>query len=304
MNIENAQKRDSEETMAGKVCLVTGSTSGIGTVTALALARRRATVGVVGRNADRTFAVAQRLQQESGNPAVIPFSADLSVQAEVRRLAAEVEARFPRLDVLVNNAGAMFLARQESRDEIEMTLALNHLAYFLLTNLLLERLRAAPAARVISVASDAHRWSWGIDFDDLQGRHRYGGFRAYAQSKLANVLFSAELARRLAGTTVTANALHPGFVATGFFSGTGMNRPLGRLMQLSARLFAIGPEDGAAMSIYLATAAAAGGSTGQYFENRKPVPPSRAARDEAAARRLWKVSAELTGLDGGPGPGA
>jgi NAD(P)-dependent dehydrogenase (short-subunit alcohol dehydrogenase family) len=258
----------------------------------------------VGRNAERAGAAAQRLQQQSGNPAVVPFSADLSVQAEVCRLAAEVEARFPRLDVLVNNAGAMFLTRQESRDGIEMTLALNHLAYFLLTNLLLERLRAAPAARVICVASDAHRWSRGIDFNDLQGRHRYGGFRAYAQSKLANVLFSAELARRLAGTTVTANALHPGFVATGFFGGNGMNRPLGRLMQLGARLFAIGPEDGAATSIYLATAATAGRQSGQYFEKGRPVPPSRVARDEAAARRLWQVSAELTGLDDGTRLGA
>jgi NAD(P)-dependent dehydrogenase (short-subunit alcohol dehydrogenase family) len=179
-----------------------------------------------------------------------------------------------------------------------MTFALNHLAYFLLTNLLLESLRAAGTARVVSVASDAHRFASGIDFDDLQGRKHYGGMRAYSQSKLANILFSSELARRLAGTGITSNALHPGFVATGFFARDAMKGPLGHFMRISARLFAIRPEKGSATSIHLAAAPEVAGVTGQYFERQKPVVPSRAARDEVAARRLWQVSAEMTGLDG------
>jgi retinol dehydrogenase-12 len=250
----------------------------------------------VGRNAERLAATARRIAEETGNAALIPFHADLSAQAEVRRLADEIRARFPRLDVLVNNAGAMFLTRQESVDGIEMTLALNHLAYFLLTNLLLDPLKAAPEARIVSVASDAHRMAKPIDFDDLQGRRHFGGFRAYAQSKLANILFSSELARRLAGTAVTSNSLHPGFVATGFFASGGMTGVLGGVMRLGARIFAIGPEAGAATSIHLATSPAVRGVTGRYCEKQRPAKPSRAAHDEAAARRLWEISAELTGL--------
>jgi len=285
-----------DDTMAGKVCLVTGATAGIGAVTALALARRGATVGLVGRSAERVGATARRIADQTGNSSVVPFLADLSVQAEVHRVAEEIRARFPQLDVLVNNAGAMFLKRQESVDGIEMTFALNHLAYFLLTNLLLDRLKAAAAARIICVASDAHRFAKAIDFNDLARRKRYRGFRVYGESKLANILFSTELARRLAGTGVTANALHPGFVATNFFAGDRMKGPLGRLMQIGARLVAISPEQGAATSIYLATAPEVEGITGLYFEKQKPVTPSPAARDEAAARRLWKVSEEMTGL--------
>ena len=171
----------------------------------------------------------------------------------------------------------MFPKRQESHDGIEMTFALNHLAYFLLTNLLLDRLKAAAAARIICVASDAHRFAKAINFDDLARRKRYGGFRVYGESKLANILFSTELARRLAGTGVTANALHPGFVATSFFTGDRMKGPLARLMQIGARLVAINPEQGAATSIYLATAPEIEGTTGLYFEKQKPVTPSRAA---------------------------
>jgi NAD(P)-dependent dehydrogenase (short-subunit alcohol dehydrogenase family) len=287
---------ETDRTMAGKVCLVTGATAGIGTVTALALARRGATVGLVGRSAERIGATARRITDQTGNVSVVPFLADLSAQAEVRRLAQEIGARFPRLDVLVNNAGAMFLERQESADGIEMTFALNHLAYFLLTNLLLDRLKAAGTARVVCVASDAHRFARGIDFDDLQRRKSYGGFRVYGESKLANILFSAELARRLAGTGVTVNALHPGFVATDFFARDHMKGPLGWFMKTSARLVAITPEQGAATSIFLATAPEVEGITGKYFEKQKQARPSRAVQDEAAARRLWQVSEALTGL--------
>jgi NAD(P)-dependent dehydrogenase (short-subunit alcohol dehydrogenase family) len=282
-----------ESTMAGKVCMVTGATAGIGAVTAEALARRGATVCLVGRSAERLGATARRIQEQTGNPALVPFRADLSAQADIRRLADEFRARFARLDVLVNNAGAMFLTRQESVDGIEMTWALNHLAYFLLTNLLLDRLEAAAPSRVLCVASDAHHWPSHIDFDDLQWRRRrYRGMWAYAESKLANVLFAFELARRLkeAGKGVTANALHPGFVASSFFKGSGMTGVMGWLMGLSARLLAISPERGAATSIYLATAADLGDVTGKYFEKQKPVRASEAARDEAAAHWLWEIS--------------
>ncbi len=231
----------------------------------------------MGRSRERSEASVDQIRQETGNPAVEYLLADLSAQAEVRRLADEYRGRHEKLDVLVNNAGGMFLKRLESVDGIEMTLALNHLAYFLLTNLLLDPLRAAGHARVVSVASDSHRWPRGIDFDDIQGKKRYGGLRAYGQSKLANVLFALELARRmeLEGTGVTSNALHPGFVATNFFNALGMTGPLGRLMSLGTRFMAIRPEEGARTTILLASAPELERINGRYFENLKPVPPSR-----------------------------
>ena len=210
---------ETDQSMAGKVCLVTGATGGIGAVTALELARRGATVCIVGRSRTKCEATVEQMRQSSGNPAVEFLQADLSSQAEIRGLAEGFRGLHARLDVLVNNAGGMFLARQESVDGIEMTFALNHLAYFLLTNLLLDRLKSSAPARVVCVSSDAHRMPRRFNFADPEGRKRYGGMRAYSQSKLANVLFSVELARRLNGTGVTANALHPGFVATDFFSG-------------------------------------------------------------------------------------
>jgi retinol dehydrogenase-12 len=280
--------------MQGKVCLVTGATSGIGAVTAGALAQRGATVVLVGRSRERCEAAAATIRREAGSSAVSYLLADLSSQAEIRRLAQEVRDRHPRLDVLVNNAGGMFVRRQEGADGIEMTFALNHLGYFLLTNLLLDVLQAGAPARVVSVASDAHRWATGgIDFDDFQGRRRYSGFGAYAQSKLANLLFTLELARRLGGTGVTANALHPGFVASNFFAGNGW---LGLLMRAGAKVSATSPEAGAKTSIYLATSPEVEGVTGAYFVKERAVRPARAAQDEAAARRLWELSEELTGL--------
>jgi NAD(P)-dependent dehydrogenase (short-subunit alcohol dehydrogenase family) len=285
---------DTDQSLSGKVCLVTGATAGVGLVTARALAQRGATVCIVGRNRQRSEAAVRQIQDSTGSQPVEFLLGDLSSQSDIRRLAQEFQGRHARLDVLVNNAGGMFLIRQESVDGIEMTLALNHLAYFLLTNLLLDLLKSSAPARVVSVASQAHRFAPRIDFDDLQRRKSYGGFRVYAESKLANVLFSAELARRLAGTGVTSNALHPGFVASNFFATPGMRPLLGRLMGLSARLFAISPEEGAKTSIYLAASPEVEGITGKYFEKQKPVIPSRAAQDETAARRLWEVSEELT----------
>jgi NAD(P)-dependent dehydrogenase (short-subunit alcohol dehydrogenase family) len=273
---------------------VTGATAGIGLVTAGALAQRGATVCIVGRSRERSAAAVRQIQSQAGNQAVEFLLGDLSSQPDIRRLAQEFQERHARLDVLVNNAGGMFLIRQESVDGIEMTLALNHLAYFLLTNLLLDLLKSSAPARVVSVSSQAHRFVSGLDFDDLEHRKSYRGFRVYGESKLANVLFSAELARRLAGTGVTSNALHPGFVASNFFAAPGMKPLLGRLMALSARFVAISPEEGAKTSIYLAASPAVEGVTGKYFEKQKQVTLSRAAQDETAARRLWDVSAELT----------
>ena len=278
--------------MSGKVCLVTGATSGIGEVTAEELARKGATVVLVGRNPQKCEATVGRIRERTGNLAVEALVADLSSQAEVRRLADEFRRRYDRLDVLVNNAGALFMERREGVDGVEMTFALNHLAYFLLTNLLLDRLKASAPSRIVVVSSDAHR-GVTMDFEDLQGRRKFKGFRAYSRSKLANVLFVRELARRLEGTGVTANALHPGFVASGFFSGDG---PAWWAMRRLAALFAVTPEQGAKTSVYLASSPEVEGVTGRYFVKEEPVEPSSAARDEEAARRLWRVSEEMTGL--------
>jgi NAD(P)-dependent dehydrogenase (short-subunit alcohol dehydrogenase family) len=275
----------------GRICLVTGATSGIGAVTALELARRGDTVLVVGRNPARCAATVAHLRRQTGNPAVEALVADLSSRQDVRRLAREVQDRFPRLDVLLNNAGALFLKRRLSVDGIEMTFALNHLGYFLLTGLLLDRLKASAPARVINVASAAHRRTT-MNFDDLQGVRSYRGFRAYCQSKLANLLFTYELARRLEGTGVTVNALHPGVVATRF----GTNNWLWRLWRPIFRLFSISPARGARTMTYLATSPEVERVTGKYFVKEQVVASSPDSYDRAAALRLWRVSEELTGL--------
>jgi NAD(P)-dependent dehydrogenase (short-subunit alcohol dehydrogenase family) len=283
---------NSANAMHDKVCMVTGATSGIGLVTSQALARDGATVIVVGRNPARGAATVDRIQEKTGNSAVELMVADLSAQAQVRQLASEVQRRFDHLDVLVNNAGAFFGQRQVSAEGIELTFALNHLAYFLLTNLLLDRLKASPSARIINVSSEAHRGS-RLDFSNLQGQHRYRGWRAYCQSKLANILFTYELARRLEGTGVAANALHPGFVATNFGRNNhGFTAMLWRVLQLAA----ISPEQGAETILYLANAPDVKSITGKYFVKKEAVDSSEASYDRAAAERLWQVSAELTGL--------
>ena len=283
---------NSANLMHGKICVVTGATSGIGLVTAQVLARQGATLIVIARNAERGAATVSRIQQETGNSAVELMVADLSVQAQVRQLASEIQHRFARLDVLVNNAGALFSRRQLSQDGLEMTFALNHLAYFLLTNLLLDSLKAADSARIVNVSSEAHRRAQ-LDFSDLQGQHRYSGWRAYARSKLANILFTYELARRLAGTGIVTNALHPGFVATNFGrNNRSITAALFRILQLAA----ISPEEGAQTIIYLASSPAVKGITGEYFVKQQAVRSSQVSYDRAAAERLWQVSAELTRL--------
>src|SRR5262245_48690463 len=283
---------NSANLMHGKICVVTGATSGIGLVTAQALARQNATLIVIARNAERGAATVSRIQQETGNSAVELMVADLSAQDQVRQLAKEIQHRFARLDVLVDNAGAFFARRQLSQDGLEMTFALNHLAYFLLTNLLLDPLRAADSARIVNVSSEAHRRA-RLDFSDLQVQHRYTGWRAYARSKLANILFTYELARRLAGTGIVANALHPGFVATNFGrNNRSITAAFFRILQLAA----ISPEEGAQTIIYLASSPVVKGVTGEYFVKQQVVRSSQASYDRLAAERLWQVSAELTQL--------
>jgi retinol dehydrogenase 12 len=284
---------DSANAMRGKICVVTGATSGLGLVTAQSLARQGATLIVVGRNAERGAATVSRIRQETGNTAVELMLADLSAQAQVRQLASAIQSRFSRLDVLVNNAGALFARRELSHDGIEMTFALNHLAYFLLTNLLLDLLKASLLARIVNVSSEAHRGA-RLNFADLQGEHNYRGYRAYARSKLANILFTHELARRLERTGVVANALHPGFVATNFgHNNRSFTAGLFRILQLVA---AISPEEGAQTIIHLATAPEVQHITGEYFVKQKAVRSSQASYDHAAAEGLWQVSTELTRL--------
>jgi NAD(P)-dependent dehydrogenase (short-subunit alcohol dehydrogenase family) len=278
------------EEMRGKICLVTGATLGIGKETALGLARLGAHVVIVGRHEQRARATAAWIVEQSGNPQVDPLVADLSLQSEVRRLAAAVNAIYPRLDVLVNNAGAVFTRREMTAEGFERTWALNHLAEFLLTQLLLDKLKASAPARIVNVASDAHR-SGVIDFDNLQGEKKYSGIGAYSQSKLANIMFTSALARRLAGAGVTANCLHPGVVATGF----GHNTPgiVDMVLKLM-RPFLIGPAKGAETSIYLASSPEVADVSGEYFAKRKRAASSTRSLDVAVQERLWAVSEQQT----------
>ena len=284
---------DATPSMTGKTVLVTGGTGGIGKATATGLARLGARVGIVGRDATRAEAAASDIRSTSGNPAVDVFTADLSSQAEVRRLAAEVLDTYPRLDVLVNNVGGYWAHRHVTADGLEHTFALNHLAPFLLTNLLLERLEASAPARVVTVSSGAQ--SMGrIDFDDLQGARKYSGQRAYNQSKLANVMFTYELARRLDGTGVTATVLHPGVTRTDF--GAEDQAAYFAWMSGLSKPFMKTPARGAETPIFLASSPEVEGVTGRYFANRKPKESNKLSYDVEAAARLWQVSADLVGL--------
>jgi NAD(P)-dependent dehydrogenase (short-subunit alcohol dehydrogenase family) len=282
----------SSDNQHGKTYLITGATAGIGLVTARTLAEQGGTVAMVGRNPEKGNALASRIRAMTGNDQIFYYNSDLSIQAEVRRLADEFLSQHDRLDVLVNNAGGIFTSRQLTVDGIERTFALNHLSYFLLTNLLLDVLKISAPARIINVSSGAHR-NRKMNFDDLQFKRGYRLFKAYGQSKLANVLFTYELARRLEGTRVTANALHPGLVATDI---ARENNWLFRLLQPVILRNALTPEQGAATSIYLATAPEVAEVSGCYFYNQEPIRSSSASYDEEAARRLWEVSAQMTGL--------
>jgi NAD(P)-dependent dehydrogenase (short-subunit alcohol dehydrogenase family) len=287
----------------GKTCIVTGATSGIGRSTALALARAGAELGLVCRDAGRAEDTVRAICDATGSTAVEVFLGDLASQEAIRQVAAALLARYPRIDLLVNNAGVVNLQRQTTVDGIEQTFAVNHLAYFLLTLLLLDRLRASAPARIVNVGSDAHKFVSGINFDDLGFASGYKSMRVYGHSKLANLMFTTELARRLEGSGVTVNCVHPGAVATGLGKNNG--RAASVLIRLLAPFFRT-PDKGAATTLHVATSPALDGVSGRYFASSREARPSAAAGDRAAAERLWDLSAHLTGLDtsGSPAPAA
>jgi len=274
--------------MGGKVVVITGATSGIGEEAAVELSRRGATVVVHGRSPAKIEATLARIQAEAG-VAAESVQADLSSMAEIRRACAELRERHPVIDVLLNNAGAVFQTRAVTVDGFEQTFAVNHVAYYLMAAELLPSLLAATAGRIVSVASDAHRGP-GLAWDDLQSERMYVGFKTYGQSKLMNILFTRELARKLEGTTVTTNCVHPGVVATGFaLNESGIVKAFWKLAQPFIR----SPARGAATSIFLCCEPDVG--SGGYFANSKPKKPSGAARNDADAARLWAITEELTG---------
>ena len=281
--------------MNGKICLVTGGTNGIGKSTAQELARMGATVVIIGRDAQKTSEVVQEIRAASGNPNVDSLLADLSSQQEVRGLAKDFKSKYSHLHILLNNAGAVFMQRQLSVDDIEMTFALNHLASFLLTNLLLDTIKASAPARIINVSSNAHT-TGKIEFDNLQGERDYSP-RVYENSKLANILFTMELARRLEGTGVTVNALHPGFTATGFAKNNG--KVMATLVSIFAPLVARSPAKGAETSIFLASSSSVEGITGKYFYDSQVIAAAPQATDMVVARKLWDASAEMVHLAAG-----
>ena len=275
--------------MAGRTVLVTGGSAGIGRATALGLAAMGAHLAITGRDRGRAEDTAREIRA-AGAGQVDVFAADLSAQSEVRRLASEVLQRLSRIDVLVNNVGGYWNTRHVTADGLERTFAVNHLAPFLLTNLLLGRLRQSAPARVVTVSSNVQALG-RIDFEDLQAERSYSGARAYSQSKLANVLFTYELARRLQGTSVTANALHPGVVRTAL--GAEDPRAVQRLLMPVMRPFMKAPVQGAATSVYLASAPGLEQVTGRFFAGRKPRKSAKRSFDQAAAAQLWQVSADL-----------
>lgn len=274
--------------MEGKICLVTGGNAGIGLATAVGLAQQGAHVVIVSRNRERGETAVTQIKQAANNDAVDLFVADLSSQAQIRRLADEFKQRYDRLDVLVNNAGIIPRSRQVTEDGCEMQLAVNHLAYFLLTNLLLDLLKASAPARIVNVSSQVHAWA-RIDFADLQNERGYNPTGVYGQTKLMNVLFTYELARRLDGSGVTANCLHPGVIPTNLNAAyMGRSRGTASMEQLMR---------GAQTSIYLASSPDVAGVTGQYFANQRAQRSGDASYDETTARELWQISVNLTGLD-------
>jgi NAD(P)-dependent dehydrogenase (short-subunit alcohol dehydrogenase family) len=274
--------------MTGKVCVVTGANSGIGYFAALGLAEMGTEVALVCRNAERGAEAAKKIAKATGTKPRL-FSADMGLMDDVRRVADELNTAYPKIHVLLNNAGVLMRHREENAEGRELTFAINHLGPFLLTNLLLDHIKAAGTGRIVNVASTAHKGG-RINFEDLEAKQKFGMWPVYSQSKLANVLFTKELARRLDGTAVTANALHPGVVATNLFTGAaGFFAPI-------ISLFLISPEVGAHTSIYLATSPEVDGISGKYFARAAPAPTAAAARDMDVAARLWQVSEQMTGL--------
>ncbi len=289
--------------MTGSTVVITGGNSGIGKETAVALARAGATVVITARDAAKARAAVADIRSRSGNDAVDEVVFDLGDLASVESGANELLERCNRIDVLVNNAGLVLTDRQETKDNLEATFAINHLGPFRLTQLLMDRIVASSPARIVTVSSTAHRSARnGMNFDDLQSIAHYSGMQAYGQSKLANILFTTELARRLAGTGVTANALHPGTVATGY-GRDGDTRGVLAFGLVIIKPFILSPEKGARTSVYLASSPEVSTVTGGYFVKCKQRRPSKAAQDTAAARRLWDVSEELVQPSGSATPG-
>ena len=277
--------------MQDKTCLITGANAGIGKASAIELARRGARVVLLCRSETRGRAALAEIERRSGSASLDLLVADLASQRRIRAVAEEYLERFERLDVLVNNAAVLaWRERRLNEDGLEMTFAVNHLAPFLLTRLLLDRMKECAPSRIVTVASGAHRRT-EIDFDDLQNERDYSPFDAYSRSKLANVYFTYELARRLEGTGVTANCLHPGVVSTALFREM---RPWQRVALWLGRPFLLKPERGADTAVYLASASEVEGVTGRYFEKREQVPSSPVSYDADIARRLWDVSETLT----------
>lgn len=278
--------------MRGKVVVITGATSGIGQVAAEKLAGMGARLVLVARDKTRGEATLARLRHAGPSAGHSIHYADLSRLSEMKRVAAEIAAAEPRIDVLINNAGAMFGSRQVTEDGLERTFALNHMAYFVLTQGLREGLVASAPARIINTASDAHEGK-KLHLDDLQSARGYRGFNVYGISKLCNILFTRELARRLSGTGVTANCLHPGFVATRFGDQSG---GMFSVVVRVAKRFALSPQQGADTLVYLASSPEVANVTGEYFCKRRPILPSKEAQDDAKARRLWQETAKLAAL--------
>jgi NAD(P)-dependent dehydrogenase (short-subunit alcohol dehydrogenase family) len=276
----------------GKVVVITGASSGIGKAAATEIARRGAHVVITARDRARGEAALHDVRERSGNPRADLLLADFASLAEVRRLAAEAAERYPRIDVLVNNAGLMLTDRCVTIDGFETQLQVNHLAPFVLTSLLLPTLRRSAPARIVNVASTGHKHGGPIRFDDLQSEREYRPMPVYMRTKLANVLFTRELARRLAGTGVTANSLHPGAVSTGW-AADGDTRGIFPILMRIARPFMLTPERGAETVVYLACSPEVEGVSGRYFARCREARVSPLAEDDGAARRLWEVSAEM-----------
>jgi NAD(P)-dependent dehydrogenase (short-subunit alcohol dehydrogenase family) len=278
--------------MENKICIVTGANSGIGKQTALGLAGAGATVVMVCRSQERGEQARAEIAAATGSDKLDLLLADLSSRESVRQVVAEFNGRYPHLDILINNAGAYFNQRYESVDGLELTFALNHMGYFWLTNGLLPALQKSNAARIINVSSDAHRMVSRLNFDDLQSQRAFRGFNVYAQSKLANILFTYELARRLPDGRIAVNVLHPGVVKSNF--GANNTGVVAFLFAKVVNLFGVSEKKGAETPLYLATAPETAGITAGYFANKRQIKSSAASYDKAAARRLWEMSESLS----------
>jgi retinol dehydrogenase 12 len=281
-----------ENRIKNKVVMVTGATNGIGFETARGIAKAGANLIIVGRNIEKCKRVKDIIVNETGNDRIEFFLADLSSQKDIYKMSNDIKINYDKIDVLINNAGAMFQKRIESVDGIEMTFALNHLSYFLLTNLLLDLIKNSENGRIVNVASDAHRFA-AVDFNDLQSNNSYKGFTAYSRSKEANILFTYMLAEKLKDFNITVNALHPGVVNTGFSKNTSGISPI---VELFLKIFSVSPEIGAKTSLYLSLSEDVNNVSGKYFAKNKSVKSSKSTYDKERQNKLWDISCKMTCL--------